>query len=80
MDGRAHSGARSSRVLRRALWGALCAGVFLGSSPVPSRDPRAAFAMPPIESLEGCLQLRYAVQAALARHDFEIERNQPPGI
>jgi hypothetical protein len=71
-DGGGH---RNRPVLRRALAGALCLLVLLGSTP-PAR-PRAAESevSPSLESLQGCLQLRYAVQAALARQ----ASNPPPG-
>jgi hypothetical protein len=80
MDARVSSGAKSSRIFRNAPWVGLCTLVFFCSSPVTPRDHGAAFTLPSLESLEGCLQLRYAVQAALARRDFETEKNQPPGI
>jgi hypothetical protein len=75
-NGRSGSG---GRMARRALAGGLCALAFLCSLPAAPRAGAAGFAPPPLESLRGCLQLRYAVQAALAR-SLDQGSTQPPGI
>jgi hypothetical protein len=73
---RESGGHRSRPMLRRALTGGLCLLILLCSTP-PARPRAAALEVSPsLESLQGCLQLRYAVQAALARQ----ASNPPPGI
>ncbi len=72
---------RSRPLVRRILSGGLCALVLV--SCVPLARPRAGeaeFSPPPLESLQGCLQVRYAVQAALARQRFDHVAKQAPNI
>lgn len=66
-------------LLRRVLVGSLCTLVlFCCLPPARPRAGAAELSLPPLESLQGCLQLRYAVQAALARRSLDLESTQPP--
>ncbi len=68
-------------LLRRTAASGLCSLVLVTC--VPLAQPRAGEAEPfplSIESLRGCLQLRYAVHAALARQRIDPDANQPPNI
>jgi beta-lactamase regulating signal transducer with metallopeptidase domain len=72
---------RGGRWRARALAGGLCALVFCFC--VPLARPRGGIedlSLPPLESLQGCLQVRYAVQAALARRSLDRESTRVPDV
>ena len=72
LDGRGGVCPCRRRILRRALAGCLWATVLLCSlTPVRPRAGALEFTPLSFESLEGCLQLRYAVQAAVARQSLD---------